>query len=215
MLYEFSERCRDELPATIFQKISEAAARYSVAEAYRERLSSDPLELGLSQRGKLTSLGCRVSALDVGLFERVESHLETLVRARCSLCGVQLFWSFASDEVSETATFSISSAVGFAPPRHLMKIRASGKRLQQSLVEIDHERVSSLAEDHIGCGMDAMRLCHLLLAYLPEFLDEGWDMHERLVRACESPAPRPALWAERCWWRRRSSMGALAHVKRR
>ena len=83
-------------------------------------------------------------------------------------------------------------------------------------VHVHHRALTALDRRSIGSRLDATALCHVLVGLLPEFLDEGWEMHEKIVDVCLRNQKRARgrarsvflcrrWYARRIWWRRRTA----------
>ena len=48
-------------------------------------------------------------------------------------------------------------------------------------IHVHRAALVRLFRRHVGSGLDAASLIHVLVGFLPEFLDEEWELHERVV----------------------------------
>ena len=82
-------------------------------------------------------------------------------------------------------------------------------------VVIHKSALAALDRRHWRSGLDVAALCHALIGFLPEFVDEEWECHEKLVsvllrnrRRARTRAMAAASckrwWCQKLWWRHRA-----------
>ena len=196
--------------STVYGRVAELASRLAVSAAFRERLQSDlGGAVGCSCDGQLTRAGRALSKLHVLSFERSDSRHETIVHARATLKSATLHWNFASDDCH--ATLSLRCDDEHRRPRTLLRVeavRAERTAPAVTRVALHHAALVCLDRHHVRSGLDAVSLCHTLVGFLPEFLDESWELHEKVVDVVMRNAKRVnararSVYLTRRWWRRK------------
>jgi hypothetical protein len=200
--------------STVLACVSDLARRLAVEAAFAERLAGELGGLiGCSHRGRLTRAGHALAALRLVEFERAESRLETVVRACALLGGASLHWHFAADTAVATLSLRWSPASSATAPHMLLRVQAARLAGTPPRVQVHRASLAALDRRHVRSGLDVAALCHALVGFLPELLDEEFEMHERVVEALlrlrrhgPARAARAAAcrrwWIRRLWWRR-------------
>ena len=179
--------CADEEPSrsTVYARAAELATRLSIGAAFKERLTSDlGSAIGVSHAGRLTRAGRRLATLTVDEYDRAESRRETIVKARATVGSAELHWRFAADEAAARLSLAGGSGESGAAPLQLLRVDAASDSGVAPRVHVHHRALTALDRRSIGSRLDATALCHVLVGLLPEFLDEGWEMHEKIVDVC-------------------------------
>jgi hypothetical protein len=152
----------EQSAAALLQRASEVAERMSIAEAFRERLLSDQLELGVAKRAVASAAGLRLAELEVELYERADTPRDTVIRARVRLChSAQLHFSFDADEVLGVACFEVRGGAEFTAPSLLLRIRAVGRGPRRARVRIDVGALMDLETAHLRTSLELPALIHV------------------------------------------------------
>ena len=227
-LRQLPAACADDedSQSTIYARAADLALRMSISAAFKERLTSElGAIIGCSRDGRLTRAGRALAALHVVAYERAESRRETVVLARATIGRATLRWSFTSDE--HIATFSLRTDGAERPGLALLRVEAArhGRDAtppHATRVIIHKSALAALDRRHWRSGLDVASLCHALIGFLPEFVDEEWECHEKLVnvllrnqRRARARAMAAALckrwWCQKLWWRHRAAGTRRVH----
>ena len=199
--------------STVYARAAELATRLSITAAFSERLSSElGLLLGCARDGALTPAGKALATFRVESYQKTEASRETIIRARAALGSTSLTYSWASDE--HEACFSLRSEQGGELPLlrvHAKRERLDGTPASATRVVIHAAALAGLDRRCVHSGLDVASLCHVLVGFVPECLDEEWEVHEMLIaviqrnqrRARARRAASRGAAASRRWWRQK------------